>query len=644
MLVRSRPSAPPTLSATETAAPSALVIPELRPHAAPLPATPEPQTLLQKVARFFSIKQLGAAVGGALARGGVSLLGALLSRSAGLPQLDASNRFVPVRGAPLTPAKSGEISLADTFRGLETIGGGPAEARLLEDNLDAWNARWEMLEGAKTSIDSSYFILEKDPFGYAFLGHLLKKQREGVKVRVMTDAMADTFGKHGFKMPLRGKDYLQELVNHGADVRIFHPIWHRPAKLASYAFMASNHDKILAVDGQRSMTGGRNIGIEYFADPADAPAAWRDTDVMLDGEGPAAAMVEAMELELAETDIVHRVHEDLLGNWVQRDAELIGAYLIMDLWLRDPALSSEQKAALRAYPAAREAMAAELVSRAIARLPAEGVERELGHRERSFLTEQAGRLVEQLESRGSRARWEANKAGQSGEVKILKQTSAAGTRVNDFASSLIALADAARDRIVIENPYVVLTEDMIQALERASQRGVEIIIGTNSPLSTDSAVTQAFFLEDWAYILARVPTARIFVATGERKLHAKTATIDDEISIVSTYNLDLLSGYVNSEIGAVMHSRDFNSRMQRVYEADSLDPRNGILEYRIAKDDSGCAILKDGKPVPVFGPEDHLPAKILEDYSGRRKTWGWLRDTLPYFRPLRHPKLAAAQS
>jgi phosphatidylserine/phosphatidylglycerophosphate/cardiolipin synthase-like enzyme len=36
---------------------------------------------------------------------------------------------------------------------------------------------------------------------------------------------------------------------------------------AIFSPLASNHDKILVVDGQKAVTGGRNVAIDYFADP-----------------------------------------------------------------------------------------------------------------------------------------------------------------------------------------------------------------------------------------------------------------------------------------------------------------------------------------------------------------------------------------
>ena len=124
----------------------------------------------------------------------------------------------------------------------------------------------------------------------------------------------------------------------------------------------------------------------------------------------------------------------------------------------------------------------------------------------------------------------------------------------------------------------------------------------------------------------------------KRKLHAKTAIFDDEMTIVSTYNMDFLSGYVNSEVGALIKSKSFVKEMYESYERDFHDPRNGVIEYRIRRDAKGKAVLKDGKPIVEFGPEDHLDPKILEDYQTRRRVWRLVRK-LPWFKPLVYPAL-----
>ena len=46
------------------------------------------------------------------------------------------------------------------------------------------------------------------------------------------------------------------------------------------AAAACNHDKILVIDDEISMTGGRNIAHHYFAPFADSPDVFRDTDAL----------------------------------------------------------------------------------------------------------------------------------------------------------------------------------------------------------------------------------------------------------------------------------------------------------------------------------------------------------------------------
>jgi putative cardiolipin synthase len=570
--------------------------------------------------------------------------------------LSPENALAPSACQPISSRTVPEADpLREAFERLD-MPGGPGRVRLLERNQESWNARWQAMKSAEREINVSYFSLERDPFGYAMLGLLLKKREEGVAIRVMTDAMADTFGNRGFKMKLRGQDYLQELVEHGVEIGVYNPILKRGDKIfgddvavynpfkkewqpmLSYAALASNHDKILEIDGRVSFTGGRNIGREYLVAPEDMPHSWRDTDVIIEGSGAARGLRAAVDIEF-ESEVNERVEEDFLYNFVKREGELIGAYAMMDIWLNAPQLTAAERRAAKDSPAYASRLANDLVAATVARMPSEGIDRELNGREMKKLREIAAELVTYPAMRGSSRDYDPRAELHNAEVKILDQTSAAGGRINTMAGALEELAAAAQKSIVIENPYVVLTEKMMEAFEEAASRGVEIIIGTNSPLSTDSAVTQAFFLEDWAYILARVPTARFFVATGERKLHAKVATMDDRLSIVSTYNLDLLSGYVNSEVGAAVWSESFNQELMGSFIEDLEEKDNGVVEYLIERDENGLAVLDDeGNPIPVFGPEDHLPPEVLEDYEGRRETWNGRRHW-PWLQPLNHPPL-----
>ncbi|MBT9582253.1 phosphatidylserine/phosphatidylglycerophosphate/cardiolipin synthase family protein [bacterium] len=539
--------------------------------------------------------------------------------------------------------------LRQAFDGI-TNAGGVAKAQLLQENQSAWNARWKLVEGAKDSITAQYFCWDHDALGMALLGHMFKKARnEEVQIRLMVDSTGDTFGTRGFKSHIGGKDYLQEVVMTGnAEAKVYHPHWKKvidqALAIGSTAISANNHDKILEVDGNRGITGGRNIGYEYFVHPDDFKGAWRDQDIYFEGKETAHALRRAFDVEYGAPWITQKVRGDLLGNWVQRDLELLGAYKMMDLWLKDKPLSMEEKQHLRSSEDGRKGEARHLMDRALAALPDEGLERAASRRERKSLLKLAEELVGYTELRGS---YNATAPDMhDAEVKIIDKTSSVGIGTDELNSTLWNLAGAAQKSIYIENPYVVLSEDMIQGLRQAGERGVQIVLGTNSPASTDSAVTQAFFLRDWPRLSATIPNLTILCASGNRKLHAKTAVIDEQATLVTTYNLDFISQHTNSEVGSVTWSKEFAKETVDGFNQDQADPLNGVVEYKILRDEQGKPIRRDGLPVldekgdlvnepeVLFGPANHLTPDMLSQYQKKVHRWDFLRKILPQLNPV----------
>ena len=543
-----------------------------------------------------------------------------------------------------TEASDAKPTLRQAFDKIHNAGG-VSKTRLLDDNAEAWNARWRVLESAEKTINTQYFCWDKDIFGKAMLGHIFKKaSQENVKTRIMVDATGDTFGTRGFKAHIGGRDYLQEVTAlPNAEAKVYHPHYKKVIDgllhLGKNYSAASNHDKILEVDGERAITGGRNIGYEYYVDPKDFKGAWRDTDVYIEGEASAHALRDAFEVEYGAPWINEKVRPDFLGNWVKRDIELLGAYAIMDDWLKGEPMNDADKDKLRTSEEYQAKVAGDVYESVLKRLPEVGANREPGKREKKRLKELASEMVKFPELKGS------YNAPQSelhdSEVKILDRTSVVSTAQDQMGEQLVNLVRSAESHILIENPYIVLTKNLLNELQDAGKRGVEIQLGTNSPSSTDSAVTQAFFLEDWPKILATTPNMKLFVATGERKLHAKVGVVDDEASLVSTYNLDLLSSEINSEVGALVWSKDFAADTQSGFLEDFNDPRNGVREYTILRDEDGTPIRSDGKPVLdekgelindpeiTYGPANHLSQEVLDKYAKKTNRWNWLRSWVP---------------
>jgi phosphatidylserine/phosphatidylglycerophosphate/cardiolipin synthase-like enzyme len=499
-----------------------------------------------------------------------------------------------------------------------------ADLRLLPKNRDAWLGAWHILETAKDGVDASYFILERDIFGMSFLGSLLHKSMQGQPVRLLVDSAGDYLRMSGFTLPARGGDYLQELVAHGAKVRIYNPM-HKKAlrwllgKVRGFGTLANNHDKLVR-SRTMAQTGGRNIAKDYLSEKGDLDEpTYRDTCVLLRGEETSRQLEKAFLREFSRDEVTFEQFADLFGNWRKRDGELLGAYLMMDAWVNG---RIGIDARTLADPGARQVVADRIVEHVLAHFPEVGFTRRPSWLTMRSIRKRALELAGHKELYGAYPAFAAAPfPHENVEVKVLDRTSAALRGKDHLTHAIHTAARSAERKIRIHNPYVTLTEEAITALEVAGRRGVAIELLTNSPASTDSVLTQAFFLEDWPRLLARIPNLRIFVLAGDRKLHSKSIEVDDRLTFVKSYNLDILSSRVNSELGIVAWSESFAKEAGSAFDADLADPSHHVREYTIQRDRTGRPVLDDaGEPIVTFGAKHHIGAEKWRSY----RKWRWL--------------------
>lgn len=435
-----------------------------------------------------------------------------------------------------------------------------APVKHLADNVEALYARWYMLNSAKHSIDMSYFIFDKDPIGNAILGMLLKKAREGVKVRLILDA----HGCGEFAKNTKSQDYLQELAaEKNAKVKIFNPV-HKAISMAISDLrnlISSNHQKIIIIDGETLITGGRNISAHYLADPRDYKEAYRDTDVMV----KSAELSEQLKMTFEEEfDALENfeVKKDMLGNWVKRDGELLDCARSLDSWIKGNGVYRSKK------------------------------------------IEKLNKKIETFKHMTSYNQYEHFKGAHYAPVKLFGKNSIQQER-NDITDNIIALINASSDEIIIQNPYVIFTDKAKAALKAASARGVKIIINTNSPTCFPAAngdlLTLAFFLDEWMPFLKENPTAKIYGVAIALKMHAKVFIFDRAVTVIGTYNMDPMSEDINAENVCAVNSKEFAEECRaKIFEDLSYSK-----EYKIG-------INEKGEPYEIFGPGSLGDEKILD--------------------------------
>jgi len=142
--------------------------------------------------------------------------------------------------------------------------------RVVDDGVEAFHALVELIERAEVSIEITTFILGRDDVGRRLVALLARKARQGVKVKLLLDALGCFLTKGRFVQPLRDA---------GGQVGIFLPLL--PTR-SRWAANLRNHRKMVIVDGRQALVGGMNLAKNYLG-PASYKKRWKDAILLLEG-------------------------------------------------------------------------------------------------------------------------------------------------------------------------------------------------------------------------------------------------------------------------------------------------------------------------------------------------------------------------
>lgn len=158
---------------------------------------------------------------------------------------------------------------------------------LLYDGPQTMGAMIAAIKAATNHINLETYIFDQDPVGIQFAELLIAKQRAGVHVHVLYDAVGTIGTPDAF---------FQNMRDAGIQLQAFNPV--NPLKTnGNWDPNHRDHRKILVVDGKVGFTGGVNISSTYsnsslFRSKSRKTSniGWRDTHVKI--EGPAVASLQ----------------------------------------------------------------------------------------------------------------------------------------------------------------------------------------------------------------------------------------------------------------------------------------------------------------------------------------------------------------
>jgi cardiolipin synthase len=129
-----------------------------------------------------------------------------------------------------------------------------------------------------------------------------------------------------------------------------------------------------------------------------------------------------------------------------------------------------------------------------------------------------------------------------------------------------SLVYAAQKKVILVSPYFVPDDSMLYAITTAAQSGLDVQLFV-------SEIGDQFFVyhaqRSYYEALLRAGV-RIFLFESPTILHAKHFTIDDDVSVIGSSNMDMRSFSLDFEISVMVWGGTFLERMRKV-EADYLE-------------------------------------------------------------------------
>jgi putative cardiolipin synthase len=455
---------------------------------------------------------------------GLVLLGLITGCAAlfgGMPQIPPSLK---------TPSTALEASpntrLGQVVTPLTAAHPGRSGFYLLHNGIEALAARLLLARRAERSIDAQYYLLHADLTGYVFVEQLLKAADRGVRVRLLLDDMTT----RGYDVGLAALDSHPHI-----EVRIFNPFSHRSVRWWDFVTDLGRvghrmHNKSITFDNQMTIVGGRNIGDEYF----DARQDMNYNDLDLLGIGP----------------VVQEVSQAFDAYWNSAAAVPV-------LALVDAPEGPQDLEHLRHYLATQVEAAMQTPYRA------------------AFESS----LSDLLAFQGESLQWEQWTLVVDPPEKV--QAEFAARRSEQLASQFGPTAEAAQTEFVLVSPYFVPRDRGVEWFRGLRQRGLRVVVVTNSLSSTDVSPVHAGYSRSRKALLeagvelwemrddpARRDRKRRGLGHSASSLHTKAFVIDRRYLFVGSLNFDPRSVHINTEMGIVLDSPGIAaSALDRLFQA-----------------------------------------------------------------------------
>lgn len=129
-------------------------------------------------------------------------------------------------------------------------------------------------------------------------------------------------------------------------------------------------------------------------------------------------------------------------------------------------------------------------------------------------------------------------------------------------------------QVIIHTPYAVCNDYMYDTLKKISSTVPEVRMLINSVGNGDNVVASSDYLKNKKHLINT--GVEMYEYEGGTSYHGKSIVIDDDVAIVGSYNLDLRSTYMDTELMLLVKSEDIANELTGYMDAMEYDSRRVI--------------------------------------------------------------------
>lgn len=442
-----------------------------------------------------------------------------------VPKFTAADYDYDPTKTPIAQCYTAELNSGDNISG----------ATLIEDGLSAFVIRAAFARMATKTIDLQTYIYSNDFTSRILIAELKNAADRGVKVRILLD-------DYGTKSDIVDVMLLNQHPN--IEVKVFNTVSNRtrlfyyPQFLMDFNRLNSRmHNKLFIVDNIAYITGGRNVGSNYFY--PETASNFSDTDVLF------------------------------LGDMTQYATDSFNEY-----WNYHLAIPAS------VFPKAKSKKELKKLENRFATLQKKGAE------EMRRYNNIIQRAQSEFKNKNFDFSWGHGKFLADPPNKADMTMAEKEEYRGDIIKALQKLWDETNDSVYLSAAYFVPGQGGLEHMMREENSGVHLTIVTNSLASTNAPTVYGKWEKYRKQLIESGADVYEFMLSAEnlrgkehdreRKqssfsvLHSKTIVFDDDISWIGSFNLDPRSAYYNTENVAIFESRDFAKKLRDMIIKDTV--------------------------------------------------------------------------